>query len=273
MSLQDLLISNFISRADVLATQFSSGSWSPLREDPSDTKSALLPWNRDRLQAHLDGKATYGHYMLGLDNTVKLVAFDIDFDKSGFCPSRYDEFGVPLDFEIGPLRDLWHDRANPHRTWMKSRLRNLSHLIAATVKNEFDLRVACAYTGNKGVHVYGFFDESIPAADARLCGELTMKALNANENLECNFELNRGSFEWKDHSPEPGYSFGNMTIEVFPKQDTVDSGFGNLMALPLGVNRKNPADPKFFIDMRVPMNQLVPVDPEWALSTDNPWKD
>lgn len=273
MTLQDLLIGNFISRADALAEQYSNGAWSPLRLNPRDTNSELIPWSRNLLQMHLDGDATYGHYMLGLDDTVKLVAFDIDLDTRGACPTAYNNDGVPINFEITDLRDAWHDRSNPHRTWMKSHLRMLAGLIASTVHNEFDIRVAVAYTGNKGLHVYGFLDGAMPAADARLIGELTMKALNANPHLNADFALHRGSFEWKDRNPDIEASYGNLTIEVFPKQDSRTDGFGNLMAMPLGVNQKHSADPKFFLDLRAPMSQFAPVDPEWALSTTNPWKD
>jgi len=43
------------------------------------------------------------------------------------------------------------------------------------------------------------------------------------------------------------------------------------MRIPLGKNLKS-TDPTFFIDMTSPLADMVPVDPAWALTTDNPWK-
>lgn len=273
--LQDLIIGRFISRPDVFAWQSNDGRWAPSRQEQKGIpyeQWPLIPWSREYLQAHLDETMTLGHYMLGTDSTVKLVAFDIDLDESGHCPSRYDDDGVPQDYVNTNLREAWHDRSNPHRTWMKSRLRHLSHSLAACVFTELEIPVAVAYSGNKGVHVYGFFDEPLPASDARLAGELAMKALNQTQSFA--FELIRGSFLWKDANPDVENSFSNMTIEIFPKQDEIAEGsFGNLMALPLGRNQKNLEDPKFFVDMRAPMNELVPCDPTWALTTRNPWSD
>lgn len=276
--LQDWLIARFISRADVVAIQSPHGHniWSPLREDMSNQDSALIPWSRELLQNHLDSKLTLGHYMLNSENQVKLFAFDIDFDRNGFLPTSYDDDGVPQNFQPADVRAAWLDRANPHRAFMKSQLRMVSHKLAALIYSELEIPTAVAYSGGKGVHVYGFTD-TIEAAEARIAAEIVMKAMNdtaGGKTVGANFGLSRGTFEWKDGNPDPYSSFANFTIEVFPKQDEIGGGgFGNLMALPLGTNLKNPQDPKFFVDMRQPMNVLAPCDALWALTTANPWSD
>lgn len=265
--LQDLLIARFISRADAYAIQESNGKWHPARsaraEDPN---SQLLPWTREALQAHIDGTITCGHYMLGHDSSVNLIAFDIDLATDGILPYSYDENGRPAAFIRTNVRDVWHDRASIHRAWLKVQLRSLSHKIASIVRRELEIPVAVAYSGNKGVHVYGFTG-NLPAADARVAANLVMEAIGT-------FKITHGSFLWEDTLEDPYASFAMLTVEVFPKQDEVSNdGFGNLMALPLGVNRKHPEDPKFFIDMRAPMEVMSPVDPIWALSTPDPWKE
>ena len=46
---------------------------------------------------------------------------------------------------------------------------------------------------------------------------------------------------------------------------------GNLMRLPLGVNRKNPTDPCFFVDRTVAYSHLGPADPQKALDKEKAW--
>lgn len=264
--LQDLMIARFISRADAYAIQENDGKWHPARTGAAhDPNSQLIPWSREALQNHIDGRITCGHYMLDTDSHVNLIAFDIDLAKDGIMPYGYDEHGAVTSFVRRDLREVWHDRSSVHRDWLKVQLRCLSHKIAHIAYRELEIPVAAAYTGNKGVHVYAFTGR-IPAADARVAANLVMEAIPG-------FELSRGTFEWRDTTPDPHASFEMMTVEVFPKQDEVSDGFGNLMALPLGINRKFPTDPKFFIDMRAPMEVMAPADPIWALSTTDPWKD
>ncbi len=64
----------------------------------------------------------------------------------------------------------------------------------------------------------------------------------------------------------------NFTIEVYPKQASLEGKtLGNLLRLPLGRNCKS-ADPTFFLDLTSPLAEMRPVDPEYALTTTNPWK-
>lgn len=267
--LLDAIIGRFISRGDAFAHQQENGAWYPARNEDQE----LIPWSRDYLQAHIDGTMSLGHYVINpANNTVRCITFDIDWLKAqdsegknqGFLPVSYDDSGAPIEYEITDLREAWKDRANFHRSWMKCQMRMLSHKIASAMFEHLEIPVAVAYSGNKGLHVYGFTGP-LDAAEARLAANLVMESLGT-------FALTRGSFEWRDTEGDLDKTYSNMTIEVFPKQDSVSGdGFGNLVALPLGVNRKNPEDPKFFVEMNSPMNILQPVDPLWALTTNNPW--
>jgi hypothetical protein len=146
---------------------------------------------------------------------------------------------------------------------MKLQFRLLSHELAQKIHEELGLETAVAYSGNKGVHVYGFTGRT-PAKDARAGAEIVIELL--------------GDCELKP-TPTKRYickRFPHLGIEVYPKQDVIpDGGFGNLMRLPLGKNLKAPSDPTFFIDLRAPLDQMIPVDPLWSLGigAKNPWAD
>lgn len=61
-------------------------------------------------------------------------------------------------------------------------------------------------------------------------------------------------------------------METFPKQSSMEGKkYGNLMRLPLGVNRKNPSDPCFFVDRTKAYSRLDPVDPLIALDKEKAW--
>jgi hypothetical protein len=123
-----------------------------------------------------------------------------------------------------------------------------------------DLKVpsAVAYTGNKGIHVYGFTGK-MPANEVREAANLVLSELMIRPIRGNAF------FAFEPDATEGADLF---TIELFPKQDTVKktSGFGNLMRLPLGKNLKNAGDPTFFVDTEAPMGVLQPTDPVAVLN-------
>lgn len=243
----------FITRTDAKAKQVHLQSGPGYIVDTTDGKreSPRLPWNRAALEAHIQGGATYGHYLLGQDNTCKLMAFDVDFDKEGY----YEATDGAHPFSP---RDAWKDRAHPARAQMKYELKMMAALLAKSVYNELEIPVACAYSGGKGIHVYGFTGP-MQAYDIRQGMQIVLDAIEG-------FALHRGQVFWKHEG------FTNLTIEAFPKQDSLDGkDLGNLMRLPLGRNLQAPRDPTFFFDFTGPMGQLAPVDPIHALQG-NPWK-
>jgi hypothetical protein len=201
---------------------------------------------------------------------VKLFALDIDFTEEGMLPA------MPLPWELGTEggvsedelfkrwqesftpsnpRLAWRDRAHPARAYMKACLRTLADRLERQIRLDLQIPTCVAYSGNKGLHVYGFTGK-VPAREAREGMHIILEALP--------LEKARGNVIWRWNptlSAEELLSPDIFTIETFPKQDQLsDNGFGNLMRLPLGKNQKSP-DPTFFVDTDKPMSVLQPADP------------
>lgn len=265
-SLANLIAKRFIARSDVKAIQHRNGAWSPHQEfNPATGKhdGPRIPWKRTDLNHHIAGTQTFGHYLLNTDNTCKLFAFDIDLEKTGFLPTSPEMLEESFE-PVADLRGAWLDRKHPGRNWMKYQFKQIANKLMRGIYEELDLPCATAYSGGKGIHVYAFTGP-ISAEEAREGAQIVL------DSLGC-FKLVRGQHWFKHENEDPYSGFPNLSIEVFPKQNSLDGkDLGNLMRLPLGRNLKS-EDPTFFIDMTSPVGQMVPVDAEWALTTDNPWK-
>lgn len=257
------------------AIQFPDGSWMPHRARNPETRKfdgPYHPWTRDDLNAHLAGSQTFGHYLLNPENKCKLFAFDIDLEKNSgpeipegdprYHRGYYPEGELMIEFDA---REAWLDRAHPSRAWSKYQLRMVSAQLMKIIHEELELPCAAAYSGGKGVHVYAFTG-AISAADAREGASIVLDALGG-------WKASRGDNFFRSIDTHPTSGYPNLSIEVFPKQDSLAdaSSFGNLMRLPLGRNLKS-SDPTFFLDMTAPMGVMAPVDPVYALTTTNPWK-
>lgn len=253
--LANLLAKKFIARPDVKARQYDGG-YVPVEKDGHRS-----PWTRQDLLDHLEGKQTFGHYLLSQDDNCKLFVFDVDLEKEGEYdvdfPNGNNE--DPFRLEGFNPREAWLDRAHPARAYMKLQFREIAHRLGRAIETELEIPWAVAYSGGKGIHVYGFTG-LMPASDVKDGALMVIESLPTIESL-------RGQNFFKDTS------FPNMSIEVFPKQSSLNGkDLGNLCRLPLGRNLKNPKDPTFFIDMTAPMGSLVPLDPEYALTTPSQWK-
>jgi hypothetical protein len=288
--LAGLLAKRFIARPDVKAIQLDrdaghmkQGDWFPdIKIDPAKRpNSPHLPhgFKMSHLLAHLEGTATYGHYMLSTDSMCKMFAFDIDLWQATdpatgeLIPAYYPQ-GVFAEMEKRPLvavndlRSAWQSRSKEHaefRHHTKWQLKMLAHMLTSKTV-ELDIDCAVAYSGSKGVHVYGFMPEPTPAAEVRAAALLVMEMTDE-------FEVFKGKHFFRHKNQDPTSGFPNFSIEVFPKQDTLEGkDLGNLMRLPLGKNQKNPKDPTFFLDMTSPIGQFKPVvDPVNLLTTGNPF--
>ncbi len=260
-TLADLIAKRFIARRDVKAIQYPNGVWTP-HTVTGKPDGERIPWSRKDLNAHIAGEKTFGHYLLNTDSTCKLFAFDVDLEKTGHLPSALKE---DLAFyACNNLREAWLDRAHPARWWMKTQFKAMAHMLLKAIWEELELPCAAAYSGGKGIHVYGFTGP-ISAVEAREGAQIVLDALGC-------FEATRGTNFFKHKDTDPFLGFPNLSIETFPKQGSLDGkDLGNLMRLPLGRNLKS-TDPTFFIDMTTPLALLAPVDPVFALTTDNPWK-
>jgi hypothetical protein len=256
--LANLFASRFIARKDVKAIQFADGSWMP-HTDTGRHDGTRLPWKREHLLAHLEGKQTFGHYLLDQDDTCKLFCFDVDLEKSDPAKNIWqtwvDDEGKTWQMDA---REAWRDRSHPARPYMKVQFKEIANKLLRGVYENLGIPCAAAYSGAKGIHVYGFTG-LMSAADARDGAEIVLEALGG-------FTPSKGTnFFTNERWP-------NLSIEVFPKQTSLaGKDLGNLLRLPLGRNMKT-KDPTFFIDMTAPLAELRPVDALWALTTDSPWK-
>lgn len=275
--LSNLLAKKFIARTDVKAVQYSNGKWSPHQEFNSETgkhDGSRIPWRREDLEAHLTAKKTFGHYLLNTEGRCKLFAFDIDLEKQGWLPTlplgakdgTTDAFSPWAESfqEVKDLRAAWLDRSHPGRYWMKYQFKMLAHMLLRGIEENLEIPALAAYSGGKGVHVYGFTG-LISADDAREGAQIVLDAIGEFKPL-------RGEHFFRHANEDRLEGYPNLTIEVFPKQRSLDGkDLGNLMRLPLGRNLKS-TDPTFFIDMRTPMGVMKPRDAKEALTARSPWE-
>jgi hypothetical protein len=234
------------------------------------------------LLAHISGERTYGHYLLGSDGTAKVFAFDIDLITT---PHGKEPTGTWVEtFVFKEGKDVVHEGVDPlvlwrsrdksakiARMWYKYQMKMLAHKFCKAIldiSDEYKLNMECAaaYSGHKGVHVYGFTGKM----EAPAVREAALLVLDTIDE----FEPNKGVNFWRHKNPDPIHGFQNFSIEVFPKQVELKEGkLGNLMRLPLGVNHKAPQDPTFFLDMRSPLGQFTPhPNPVELLTKGNPFE-
>lgn len=254
-----LLGNKFIQRKDVKAFQRDTGEWYP--EDK--------PFTMLDFENHLSGKTTLGHYMLDQDSMCKLFAFDIDLVKHDRscedrackgCSVRFPNLAG--DGELKALvRDCWIGKSDDSeiKQTLTINLRCMAEGLAQRIDRLLGIPVAILNSGGKGLHVYGFTG-SIPAEVAR------EMALGILEGFGC-FIPKRGQNFFMHET-----SYPVLEIEVFPKQGTLkNKEYGNLMSLPLGINRKSKL-PKTFVHCKSSLNTLPVMDPMLALNGDQPWE-
>jgi hypothetical protein len=271
--LVNLLASRFIQRRKPYAIQVGDGGYRPNREG---TFNRQLLWN------HLTGVQTVGHYLLDESDQCKLFVLDIDLrpadpdhkNAPGYLPTVVLQ-PDPNDQEIyewessfrecWDLRAAWHDRRNlPARQYLKKQMRQLAGIFTAHIYNFMKLDTAACYSGNKGIHVYGFTGSG-PASTARDYAELLVQ-------IPGWLTPTRGGSFYGDSRPTSPETYGNWHFEIYPKQSSLEGkDLGNLIRLPLGRNLHSPKDPTFFIDLAAPLSTLTPVNPVFALTTGNAW--
>ena len=226
----DLIGKRFISHGVHYAEQEPSGAYHPV-------KGGLT---RSALSDHLSGKRSLGHYLVSPeDSHVKLVAFDLDARKalSDVEKQKGLKPAVIGDRTIEDPRSAFLNPDDPDHDEVQCELWVAGFMFAHQLKlvcKEGDIGVTCAvaFSGSKGVHVYGWFDQRQPAKDARTLAQAVLTSF-AVDNLV--YEPFKGSNFYRNES-----EFPCVDVEIFPKQETVgEGGSGNLMRLPLGINLKN----------------------------------
>jgi len=267
--LVNLFAKHFIARPDVVAVQHNDGSYSP----------GKIGFTREVIASHLGGNYTYGHYMLNGNNECKFFCFDVDLKTDGVYWVEPDlqlapESFTPLELDDwfaantkGPIainpRQTWRDRGHEARNYFKRQFRSVAELLTSNIHTQLGIGTLATYSGHKGIHVYGMTGLA-PASEVRAAAEFILDAVD--------FKPTKGKNFYGDSSGE----YENLELELFPKQTEVDEGhYGNLLRLELGINRKAPKDPTFFLDQSLPHNTFAPHrNPAWLLENcENPWKE
>lgn len=241
-SLAKLIVSRFIERRDAKAVQTSNGAYMPVREDARNTNSALIPWRLSDVIDHVEGRKTYGHYLVSLDDTCRCIVFDCDLrdEEVQISPNRPEVILNP--------RQVWQAGGDsPERRELAMQLRVTAEGFARAARKLLDAPTMVAYSGSKGMHAYVCLDRGTRAADAR---EAAMAVIAGLEVIV----PDRGKNFFKHVDALPAVS-----IELYPKQDEVKGGFGNLVRLPLGVNRKT-GGRGFFLDINDGRDPKIKID-------------
>lgn len=269
MELAPLIREAFVARDDVWARQDLSGGYMP----------NWNPLTTELIEQHLAREVSVGHYLANPEGTTKIIGLDIDLEPEGVWmqypePDAYPE-NLPVDqldawmaqqVVAHPSRPRydWRNRAHPGRAWYKQLLRTSAEYLANAMETELGVPTLIAYSGHKGVHVYGL-TTGVHVSDAKAGAELAMLASGRFFGAE--FEPLRGKNFWQLVGGAPWAQ--SFAVETFPKQDTMEGKkLGNLMRLPLGVNHKSPTDPTFFVDRTTSYLNLTPHPDPAALLTE-----
>jgi len=249
-----LFAARFIERRDVCAIQSPrSGAYAPYRIG-FQTKyedRPLMQFNLERLREHVRGDKTFGHYLLKPEtSTCRMFCFDIDFnEKSSYYPN-----GPEHPVEIINPREIWSGPTTLAKRDLALQLFAMARGLAVRTWKTCGIQVIVSYSGNKGAHVIGCLEAGTPAKEARELAQTVLDSCGVFEPL-------KGHHFWK-HS----IGYPSLEIEVFPKQDEVSAdGFGNLLRLPLGINRKS-GKPGFFVRMDTELGDFKIDDPLTVLT-------
>lgn len=261
----DLLASKFIARKDVKAIQKGS-AYMPVTTD-GKVDSPRIKWSREDLDAHVAGERSYGHYLVGTDNQCKLFAFDIDLTKQSlWLGIEPDGTWSKMEPKQCNPREAWlHPKApDTLRRFLTSQLREVAEDLARTTLDILGVPVAVAYSGNKGLHVYGFTGLA-PAEDVREAALGIISFTGRYESL-------RGKNFYRPLNQDVKQGNPSIEVEVFPKQSNLDGkDLGNLMRLPLGTHAKSGKE-AYFVDCASPIDEMPAMDPVRALEGDHPWQ-
>lgn len=220
----------FIERRDTRAVQHKDGSYTPER-----TKFTMA-----NLRDHIEGKRTYGHYLISPENRCRLFAFDLDIVKH-----------ATLDGQTIDARAAFLDESHWARPQLIGQLNTLAVVLARRTHKMYGLNVAAAYSGSKGLHVYCFTGSE----SSELIREAGLAVL---ESFKDRFQPIRGA----NFFGVDGYA---VEVEVFPKQSNLDGkDLGNLMRLPLGVNQKT-GQRSFFLRLHQGADHFTELSAQEAL--------
>lgn len=247
------LANTFIERKDVKAVQNpKNGSYRPdgryvhlLNPDRWECQE-YFPWKLPDLLDHLNGVRTYGHYLVSTEGLCKVFVLDIDLKEKGRLRD-WDAAHETFTYRDVEPRTIWNGPSQNDKNNLRTQLRCLGEGLALRAEKLLGIKTAFAYSGNKGVHVYGL----LGTTDAATAMGAAVEVLESFET----FEPARGKAFWKHVD-----AYDSLEIEIFPKQEEVKEGhFGNLVRLPLGIHRKS-GQAAYFIDTNAGYEAMVPDD-------------
>lgn len=260
MSDRDNQIANAIAKTFIQRTDIKS--W---QQKNGDYHIDRTPITRADLLAHISGERTMGHYPVAPDGLCKFFCFDLDLTEPD-DPERVPEPKVcrVRGEEVNP-RAIFSDRNDERRLQLLGMLKDLASVLARRTHSLLGLPVLASFSGSKGLHVYGLTGK-VPAADAREAAWAILEDYKY-------FAPIRGENFW-GRTDLPQGEKDIIEIEVFPKQDTVgvDSQVGNLIRLPLGINRKS-GNQGAFIYVDGHPGKMTKCDPLVALGGELPWTE
>jgi hypothetical protein len=256
----------FVQRRDAKAEQNKiNGVWHRCVRDRRS--QADVPIKMPDVISHIRGERSFGHYLLDHDGMCRIFALDIDLRKTPHAYPLVDPTNGETTLHEYIPREAWQDRAHPSRTWTKLSLRVLGEHFARIIMGDLGLPCLVSYSGSKGLHVYAFFDEPVPASDAREGAVIVLEQSSL-------FRPKKGKSFYEAVNQDPVEGYPQLEVEAYPKQEKIGSdGYGNLMRLPLGRNFKatHPKEESFFLDLTTHGAEFRPIDPLLALSSRDPW--
>lgn len=222
----------------LIARRFIQRTDVKAQQDSNGYHPLKAKWAPEDIDRHLKGERSYGHYLLDTNNKCKLFAYDLDVVKE--------------------KREVF-EAGGEEAALLTSQLNLIAEGLARRAHKLTECHVAAAFSGNKGVHVYCFTGPE-PAADVR---EAALEVINSFGA----FEPIRGDNFFRQKYGD----YQGVEIEVFPKQTEIGpDGFGNLMRLPLGVNKKSGVN-GHFIQFIPPTTEFTEMEPTAALGDELPW--
>ncbi|MBC8549421.1 MAG: hypothetical protein H8D23_07205, partial [Candidatus Brocadiales bacterium] len=196
-----------VVRTDVYARQSKKGRY--LKVDESLSIKLI--------QDHLKGTITIGSYPFDKEgNQVKWFCFDLDINKS---------VSTELSQEKGLTSGQIFEK-------YKNVLIEQSRLIQDRAKH-YGIRLIPEFSGNKGIHLWGFGDGFIDASKIRV----VMKGILRDVDLLSD----------------------DLHIDLFPMQDSVGDKLGNFVKLPCGIHKKTGHRCSFLQD-----NYDIPEDSDYS---------
>jgi len=211
-----LLKKRFVHRSDTYAIQWlakESNEWRFWRvaegKCPEGTKctpgtcthKSNVALKEQDVVDHLSGKRTLGVYQLADDDTVKWLCLDVDINKGN-------------DSTADVLINL---------------VQNHTKALAKVLKH-LGIPFLVEFSGNRGYHLWIFFEEPVKAKLAMSLGRYISSQVEPPNTLH---------------------------VEVFPKQ-TSQGTYGNLVKLPMGIHQKT-GNPCEFVS-----NQFKPLKDQWS---------